>query len=424
MLSATNLQKVRYQIMGKKAAYEYSIDDQVQTIMYGSVFGDKQIREKMTVELKERLIEAKRENRPLRIYAGYDPSAPDIHIGHTITMRKLRQFQDFGHEVVFLVGTFTAQVGDTSDKTTGRPRKTMEQVQEAAKSYARQCYKVLDPDKTTVLFNNEWLDKLTLKDMVSIASNFTVQQFLARDNYRKRIEAGNPVALHEFFYALLQGYDAVHIKCDVQIGAKEQLFNILAGRKLQEAYGQKPCVCITYPILVGLDGKMRMSKSIGNYIGVCEPPGDQYGKTMSISDETMIEFITYVTRWPKEKTEKYIHELQNNRLHPMAVKKELAWEIVDMFHGNEAADKAQADFESLHQKRKIPQDMPEITLESPENIITFLNEVGAVKSKSEARRLIDGKGVKIDEKPVESYDALVESNSILQVGKRRFWRIN
>ena len=199
----------------------------------------------------------------------------------------------------------------------------MEQVQEAAKSYARQCYKVLDPDKTTVLFNNEWLDKLTLKDMVSIASNFTVQQFLARDNYRKRIEAGNPVALHEFFYALLQGYDAVHIKCDVQIGAKEQLFNILAGRKLQEAYGQKPCVCITYPILVGLDGKMRMSKSIGNYIGVCEPPGDQYGKTMSISDETMIEFITYVTRWPKEKTEKYIHELQNNRLHPMAVKKEL-----------------------------------------------------------------------------------------------------
>ncbi len=280
-----------------------SVEEQVRTLMFGSEFGDDTLRDTMTRELRQRLVEAEKEGRPLRVYAGYDPSKPDLHLGHSITMRKLRQFQDFGHDVTFVVGTFTAQVGDTSDKATGRPQLAAEQVFEAAKSYAEQAFTILDREKTRVVYNHEWLTPMTMADVIRLASSFTVQQFLVRDNYRRRLDAGSPVGLHEFFYALLQGYDAVHLKTDVQLGATEQLFNILAGRKLQEAYGQKPSIPITFPILVGLDGKARMSKSSGNYVGLAEAPEEQYGKVMSISDETMLAWIKYVTRWPVDEIE-------------------------------------------------------------------------------------------------------------------------
>jgi tyrosyl-tRNA synthetase len=399
------------------------VEEQVKTIMFGSEYGDATLRATMGAELRQRLIEARAAGRPLRVYAGYDPSKPDLHLGHSITMRKLRQFQDFGHDVTFVVGTFTAQVGDTSDKATGRPRLTPEQVFEAAKSYAEQAFTILDRGKTTVVYNHEWLAGLTMADVITLASNFTVQQFLVRDNYRRRIDAGSPVGLHEFFYALLQGHDAVHLRADVQLGATEQLFNILAGRKLQEAAGQKPCIPVTYPILVGMDGKARMSKSTGNYVGLAEPPEEQYGKVMSISDETMLEWIKYVTRWPTDDIEARTRRAKSGELHPMELKKALAREVVAMYHGEEAAERAQKHFETVHQEKSIPDDIAELVLTGPTAIVDVLVRIEGVKSKGEARRLIDGRGVKIDGEAVEGYDRQVTAACLLQVGKRRFVRV-
>jgi tyrosyl-tRNA synthetase len=400
-----------------------SIDEQVSMLMYGAEFGDAELGRAMTAELRERLVACQKEGRPLRVYCGYDPSAPDIHLGHSITLRRLRRFQDLGHHVIFLIGTFTAQVGDTSDKTTGRPRKSPEEVAEACRSYADQCFKILDRDKTEVLYNGDWLSTLTLADVVEIASNFTVQQFLVRDNYRNRIEAGNPVGLHEFFYALLQGYDAHHLKADVQLGATEQLFNIMAGRKLQQAYGEKPCICITFPVLVGLDGSMRMSKSKGNYVGIAEPPGEQFGKVMSITDETMLQWIRYVTRWTPADIDAKAEGVRSGAIHPMELKKQLAWEVVAAFHGDEAADAARAAFESVFQNRQLPTDMPVHVASAPVNVIDLLVTAGLAGSRSKARQLIDGGGVRVDGERVTSYDALVAPGVVVQVGKRGFLKV-
>jgi tyrosyl-tRNA synthetase len=399
------------------------VEEQVKTIMFGSEYGDDALRETMTRELRARLLGARAEGRPLRVYAGFDPSKPDLHLGHSIPMRRLRQFQDYGHDVTFVVGTFTAQVGDTSDKSGGRPRLSEDQVFAAAQSYAEQAFTILDRNKTTVVRNHEWLARLTMADVISLASNFTVQQFLVRDNYRKRLDAGNPVGLHEFLYALLQGYDAVHLKTDVQIGATDQLFNILAGRKLQEAFGQKGCICVTYPILVGTDGKARMSKSTGNYVGLAEAPEQQFGKVMSISDETMLSWIKYVTRWPVDDIEKRARAVQSGELHPMELKKALAREVVAMYHGEEAAQGAQHHFETTVQQGAKPEEIPEAVLAAPAPIVDVLVQLGLAKSKTEARRLIDGRGVKIDDQVVETYERTVTAPAVLQVGKRRFMRI-
>jgi tyrosyl-tRNA synthetase len=404
-------------------AWEISIEDQVKTLMYGAEYGDPKILTNMTAELTQRMKEAKKDGRVLRVYCGYDPTGPDIHLGHTITLRKLRQFQDFGHEVTFLIGTFTALVGDTSDRTSGRPRKSLEEVKAAADTYADQCFKVLDRDKTLVRYNGDWLADLNLADVIEISSNFTVQQFLARDNYRKRIDAGNPVGLHEFLYALLQGYDAVHMKTDVQMGATDQLFNILAGRKLQEANGQKPLIGITFPILVGTDGTLRMSKSTGNYVGISELPEDQYGKTMSISDETMLQWVRYVTRWPVEKIDEFAKQVKSGAVHPMEAKKRLAWEVVETYYGAEAAQKAADHFTTLHQKRENPDDMPEVTVSAGTLVVDFIVDKQAAPSKGKAKRLIDGKGVKVDDVAVTGYDATIDADCILKVGKRKLFRV-
>ncbi|MBF0425964.1 MAG: tyrosine--tRNA ligase [Magnetococcales bacterium] len=399
------------------------IESQVRALMFGTDFGDPQLGRSMERELRERLHKARQEGRPLRVYAGYDPSGPDIHLGHTITLRKLRLFQEFGHDVTFLIGTFTAQVGDTSDKTSGRPRKTREEVEAASQTYAEQCFKVLDRSRINVRYNGEWLEKMTLADVVSLSSHFTVQQFLARDNYKKRLEAGNPVGLHEFLYALLQGYDALHLHCDVQLGATDQLFNIMAGRKLQEAHGQLPCICLTYPILVGTDGKMRMSKSAGNYIGIAEPPETQFGKTMSLSDATMLDFMRLVTRWTPDQVEAYRQQVTDGQIHPMAMKKKLAWEVVAMYHGDTAADQAGAHFERVHQKHDLPESMPEFSVAPATHLIDFLASNQLVGSKSQARRLVDGGGLKIDGEPVRDYNAVLERDVIVQVGKRGFYQV-
>lgn len=399
-----------------------SIDEQVETLMFGTAYGDPELGRAMTRELKERLTLAQKEGRPLRVYCGYDPSAPDIHLGHTLTMRKLRQFQDFGHHVIFVVGTFTAQIGDTSDKLSGRPRKTPEEVAAAAASYADQAYKILDRQRTEVVYNGDWLAEINLAKVVELASHFTVQQFLVRDNYRKRIEANSPVGLHEFMYALLQGWDAVHLRADVQLGATEQLFNIMAGRKLQEAYGQKGCICVSFPILVGLDGKERMSKSKGNYVGIAEPPDEQFGKVMSITDETMMEWVKYLTRWPTEEIKALPAQIASGALHPMDLKKRLAGEIVAMYHGDAAAEAALEHFRTVHQERSLPTDIPTFVVAGPIDIISLLVSSNLAKSKSEARRLVDGGGVRAGDARVSAYDAQIPPDTIVQVGKRHFLR--
>jgi tyrosyl-tRNA synthetase len=341
-------------------------------------------------------------------------------------MRKLRQFQELGHQVTFLIGTFTGLIGDASDKTSARPQQTPEQVAENARTYMAQAFKILDPEETLVRENGEWLSQLTFADVIGLAANFTVQQFLARENFSLRYEKGDPIWLHEFFYALMQGYDAVAMETDVQVGGSEQLFNLLAGRKLQEAFGQRPQVCVTMPILVGTDGVMRMSKSTGNHVGITDAPEDKYGKTMSIPDSAMRNWFVLVTRWSQAQIDELLDAVERDEVHPMEAKKKLAWEIVSIFDGDEAADQAAAHFERVHQERKLPEDMDTLTLDGPTNIVDIIHAAGFVRSKSEARRLVQQGAVRLDDERVESINVEIDAEDgekILQVGKRRFARL-
>jgi tyrosyl-tRNA synthetase len=394
------------------------VDEQLAILMQGAEFGDDETYRVMERELRERL----KEGRPLRVYCGYDPTAPDIHLGHTVTMRKLRQFQDLGHEVTFLIGTFTGLIGDPSDKDSTRPQQTLEQVLEKAHTYAEQAFKVLDREKTKIRYNGDWLSQLTFADVIRLASYFTVQQFLARDNFSQRYAKGDPIWLHEFFYALMQGYDAVAMQTDVQVGGTEQLFNLLAGRKLQEAFGQRPQIALTLPILVGTDGQLRMSKSTGNYIGIDEPPEQQYGKVMSIPDEAMPGYYRLVTRFEPSQIAQIEADLNGGRLHPRDVKMQLAREVVSIFYGDEAAAKAEEHFKTVFQQRELPPDMPEHALSGPINIVDLMHAAGMVGSKREARRLIQQGGVKLDGVVVDTADTVVEPGQaeVLQVGRRRF----
>ncbi|PRP92812.1 Tyrosine--tRNA ligase [Enhygromyxa salina] len=400
-----------------------TIDDQVRALMRGTDFGDEGLRETASRELAEALRRAQKEGRGLRVYTGYDPTRPDLHIGHAVTLRKMRQFQDFGHDVIFLVGTFTAQVGDTSDKATGRPRLDADSVREAGETYAEQAFKVLDRERTRVVFNGDWLAELPLAQFIDVAAQFTVQQFLGREAFRKRVDAGNPIGLHELLYALLQGYDAVHLRADVQLGATEQLYNLMAGRRLQIHAGQPPCVCMTMPILVGTDGVRRMSKSQGNTIGLDDPPVEQYGKAMSISDETMVAWLPHVTRWVPEAIDARLAQLGDGTLHPMELKKQLAREIVAAYHGDAAADEAAAHFSQVHQRKQLPDDMPTLALAEPRSILDAIVDVGFAASRNKARRLLDGGAVKIDGVAITDHLHALHGEAVVQVGKRRFFRV-
>ncbi len=398
-----------------------SIDDQVALLMQGAEFGDEQIKERMTQELRERL----KEGRPLRVYCGYDPTAPDLHLGHTVTMRKLRLFQELGHQAIFVIGDYTALIGDPSGRDKARPRPTREQVQANARTYVQQAFKILDPERTEVRYNGEWLSNLSYEDFIFLAAQVTVQQFLARENFAKRYAEGDAIWLHEFLYPLAQGYDAVMLRADVQIGGTDQLFNLLVGRKIQEAYGLPPQVCITYPILVGTDGKLRMSKSMGNYIGVDEPPEVMYGKVMSIPDEAMPNYFDLVTRWSPEEIARIKAAIGDGSLHPMEAKKRLAWEIVDIFHGREAADAAAEHFRRVFQERQLPPEMPVWELRGPVNIVDLIHAAGMTRSKSDARRLIQQGSILLDGVKVTSIEAVVEpgKEAILRVGNRGFLRL-
>ncbi len=394
------------------------VDEQLAILMQGAEYGDQETYRVMELELRERL----EEGRPLRVYLGVDPTVPDLHLGHTVPMRKLRQFQDLGHDVTFLIGTFTGLIGDPSDKEAARGQQTHEQVMENAQTYIDQCFKLLDQERTKIRYNGDWLSQLTFADVINLASHFTVQQFLARDNFSNRYAKETPIWLHEFFYALMQGYDAVAMETDVQIGGTEQLFNLLAGRKLQEAFGQRPQIAVTLPILVGTDGHLRMSKSTGNYIGINEPPEQQYGKVMSIPDEAMPYYYKLVTRFEPSQIAQIEGDLNSGRLHPRDAKMLLAREIVSIFHGDEAADLAEEHFKTVFQQRELPSEMPEHALSDPINIVDLMHAAGMVNSKREARRLIEQGGVKLDGKVVDSADTTVAPGQaeVLQVGRRRF----
>lgn len=401
-----------------------NIDAQLELLMQGTEYGDEALKKAMAAELRQRLADSQKTKRPLRVYCGYDPTSTDLHLGHTITMRKLRQFQDLGHEVTFVIGSYTALVGDPSDKNKARPILTHEQVAEYAKTYAEQAFRVLDPARTKIRYNGEWLSKLSLVDLIRLGQNFTVQQFLARENFARRLENDEPIYLHETFYALMQGYDAVALETDVQVGGTDQLFNIIvAGRKLQEALGQKPLVGIITGILPGTDGVQRMSKSTGNIVPINTGAEDMYGKIMSVPDFAMGTYMRLVTRWSPAEIEALEKEISAGKVHPRDAKMRLAREITGIFYGDGEAPAAQAAFVRLFQQKENPEEMPEYELQTGQTVMDVLLASGLAASKSEARRLIDQKGVRLDGQTVERGDAPFPHPGVLQAGKRHFVRV-
>lgn len=401
-----------------------NIEEQVELLMQGTEYGDEDLKKAMATELRERLLLAEKEKRPLRVYCGYDPTSTDLHLGHTISMRKLRQFQDLGHEVTFLIGSYTALVGDPSDKNKARPILTEEQVNENAKTYAEQAFRVLDQSKTKIRYNGEWLSKLTLVDLIRLGQNFTVQQFLARENFAKRLEKGEPIFLHETFYALMQGYDAAAMETDIQVGGSDQLFNIIvAGRKLQEALGQRPLVGIITGILPGTDGTQRMSKSMGNIVPINTGADDMFGKLMSVPDSAMGTYMRLVTRWSPQEIAKIESDVASGALHPRDAKMKMAKEIVSVFYSDAEAESAQEHFIKMFQQKEIPDEMPEYSLQPGQTVVDVILAAKLAESKSKARALIDQKGVRLDGEVLERGDADFPHPGVLQVGKRRFVRV-
>lgn len=372
---------------------------------------------------EEDLIEKLKENRPLKIKLGADPTAPDIHLGHTVVLNKLRQFQQLGHEVYFLIGDFTGMVGDPSGKNTTRPPLTREDVLRNAETYKQQIYKILDPEKTHVVFNSSWLGELGTEGMIRLASQYTVARMLERDDFKKRFSNHQSIAIHEFIYPLLQGYDSVALEADVELGGTDQKFNLLVGRELQKARGLKPQVAITLPLLEGLDGEKKMSKSLGNYIGVSEAPDDMFGKVMSISDELMWRWYDLLSFRSLDDIAQLKQDVANGR-NPRDVKILLAKELIERFHDKAAADAAEQTFIERFQKGAMPDEMPEFTFEGEMPIANLLKEADLASSTSEALRMIKQGGVKIDGEKVEDSKLVISaSTAVYQVGKRKFAKV-
>lgn len=380
----------------------------------------------------EILLEADLEQRlkksgSLRIKAGFDPTAPDLHLGHTVLINKLRQFQDLGHEVLFLIGDFTGMIGDPTGKSSTRPALTRDEVIDNAKTYEQQIFKILDPEKTLVMFNSSWMNEMNVADLIALAAKHTVARMLERDDFSKRYKGGQPIAIHEFLYPLIQGYDSVAMKADVELGGTDQKFNLLVGRQMQQAYGQKPQVVITMPILEGLDGVQKMSKSLNNYIGISEAADEQFGKLMSISDDLMWRYFELLSFRPMQEIEGFKKDIAAGK-NPRDIKFLLAEEIVARFHDAPAAIKAQENFIARFQKGAMPDDMPEkevFSATASMSISLVLKEAGLASSTSEARRNIKGGGVRIDGERVddEKKEIPVGTSHVFQVGKRRFAKI-
>ena len=381
-------------------------------------------------ELRQKISRSITEKRPMKVKLGVDPSAPDLHLGHVVVMKKLREFQDLGHEIYFIIGDFTGMIGDPSGKSQTRPQLTREEVRINAETYREQAMVILDPEKTHTVFNSTWLSPMTFADVVRLGSRFTVARMLERDDFKNRYSKGQPISIHEFLYPLAQAYDSVAIQADVEMGGTDQTFNLLVGRAIQKEYGQESQVALTMPILVGLDGVDKMSKSLGNYIGVKEPPKDMFGKVMSIPDSVMATYFRLVLLDSAEAVKKMTQDIQEGRLHPMDAKMELATRLVTEFHGHAAAEEAKSEFIRVFRERELPSEIDEVCLDGMKpgdtvGLAALVARAGLASSSSEARRLIKSGAVKVDgvKITVESASCTVTNGMLLQVGKRRVCRV-
>lgn len=377
-------------------------------------------------ELLEKLKESYQNNRPLRVKFGVDPTAPDIHLGHTVVLHKLRTFQELGHQVIFLIGDFTAQIGDPSGKSKTRVKLSPEEVAKNSQTYQEQVFKILDPKKTQIVYNSSWLSKMNLHHIIRLASLYTVARMLERDDFKNRYEAGKEITILEFLYPLLQGYDSVEIKADIEIGGTEQKFNLLAGRALQKEYGQKSQVVITLPILEGTDGVRKMSKSFDNYIGIFESPKEIFGKIMSIPDSIMLKYYQLLTNADEKTLSKLEEDLKNGNLHPKEAKKNLAKKIISFYHSSHEASQAEEEFEKIFKYKGLPGELEEhkVTI-SDKKLVDIMVEAKITKSKGEARRLISQGAVKLNQDKISDIEHTlnIEKSAILQVGKRKFIKL-
>lgn len=382
-------------------------------------------------EFRKKLEKSEKENKPLIVKAGFDPTAPDIHLGHTVLLRKMKQFQDMGHTVVFLIGDFTGMIGDPSGKSETRKRLTKEEVLLNAETYKKQVFKILDPVKTVVDFNSRWCEKMNFADVLTLTANYNVARMLERDDFSQRYKEGISISMLEFMYPLVQGYDSVALKADIELGGNDQKFNLLVGRDIQKGYGLEPQAIITTPLLVGLDGTQKMSKSLNNYIGINEPPREIFGKVMSISDELMFLYYELVTDVPMPEVKSLKEGIKNGTAHPRDVKVRLAKEICAQFYDAEIAEKAESEFNKMFVKKDVPDDVPEYRIPDTEKaegkiwLIKLLVLCGMAKTNGEARRLIQGGGVYIDNERIDNdnYEVKLPADCVMKVGKRRFVRI-
>jgi len=399
----------------------HSIEEQLGLIERGSV--DLIARDELIKKLKK----SQETGVPLKVKAGFDPTAPDLHLGHTVLLQKLKHFQDLGHDIYFLIGDFTGMIGDPTGKSETRKALTVAEVAENAESYKEQVFKILDPVKTKVVFNSTWLSKLTSIDMIKLASELTVARMLERDDFKNRFENGKPISIHEFMYPLIQGYDSVAMEADVELGGTDQLFNLLMGRDLQRSRGQAPQIVLTMPLLEGLDGVNKMSKSLGNYIGITESADNIYGKVLSVSDELMFRYFELVSDLSNRDIAELKEKVKAGTLHPKEVKKQLARQLTSRFHGQEAALAAESNFEKVFQKGGVPDEIPEFICSSDQDIPLpqLLVDASLVKSTSDGRRMIKQNAVSIDGDKVGDVHMVIapQGEILLKVGKRRFCKV-
>lgn len=401
-----------------------NINEQVEYLMQGTEYGDDKLKQNMADELRARLILCEKEGRPLRVYCGFDPRKADLHLGHTVPMRKLRQFQELGHDVSFVIGNYTSLIGDPSDKDVLRPQLTAEEVQANGRTYAEQAFRILDPAKTKIRYNADWLSVLSFEQLIKMASNFTIQQFLTRENFKLRWEKNEAIYLHETFYSLMQGYDAYSLKADVQIGGSDQLFNIMtAGRKIMTSLGEMPNIAIILAILPGTDGVVKMSKSLGNHIPINTDANDMFGKVMSIPDAAMGQYFRLVTPLTPPEIAEIENGVKSGSLHPRDAKMRLAKEIVAAFYGKPDAENAQVVFVQTFQKGSVPEDIPTRKLAAGQTLVDLLVAAEFAKSKSEARRLVEQNGVKFEGTTLTDPAFVIETEGVLQVGKRHFLKL-
>lgn len=391
--------------------------------------------EKQLLELKknavsfvseDELLKRLKEGRPLRVKLGVDPSRPDLHLGHAVVLRKLRQFQDYGHQVILIIGDFTARIGDPSGRSKTRPMLSMKEAKANAITYSKQAFKILDKEKTEIRFNSEWLDKMNFEDVIRLAAKYTVARMLERHDFDKRYKNNEPISVAEFLYPLAQAYDSVVVKADVEIGGDDQYFNFIVGRKIQEEYGLKAQIILTLPLIEGTDGNLKMSKSYDNYISFEDTPVDMYGKIMSIPDKLIIKYMKLLTDISDEEIANYEKQIKTHDVNPRDIKMQLAYDITRQFHGNEKAKEAQAYFISVFRNKNIPEEMPEIALNHGEiGIVELLANFAGISSRSEARRLIQQGGVRINNTAISDIHAKLRlsDGDILRIGKRRFYRI-